>query len=214
MVDAAIMPDSIFHGGHGPRILLLHSGLSLWVEWRRVIDALTPGFEVLATTLPGSAGAPPLGSGRMLAQHVDYAMALMDERGWDDDVLTVGSSFGGCAAIELLARERAREVIAFAPPWAPGRGYCSARPGFPLTSTPSGSIGRFGTRRLEATTQRLPRAGGSARDGNRRRRHARHAGFLGAFPLFRAAVTPLRASSWPVPASLSVAVGREVARIE
>jgi hypothetical protein len=27
-------------------------------------------------------------------------------------------------------------------------------------------------------------------------------------------VTPLRASSWPVPASLSVAVGREVARIE
>ena len=115
-------------GGHGPRILLLHSGLSLWVEWRRVIDALTPGFEVLATTLPGSVGAPPLGSGRMLAQHVDYAMALMDERGWDDDVLTVGSSFGGCAAIELLARERAREVIAFAPPWGAGPGllFCAA----------------------------------------------------------------------------------------
>ena len=75
----------------------------------------------------------------MLAQHVDYAMALTDERGWDDDVLTVGSSFGGCAAIELLARESAREVIAFAPPWAPGRGYCSARPGLPLTRPPARS---------------------------------------------------------------------------
>lgn len=208
------MPDSIFHGG--PR-----SSDPTVAQWLESLGGMASGDRCPHPRLRGSRHNAPgqrrrttLGSGRMLAQHVDYAMALMDERGWDDDVLTVGSSFGGCAAIELLARERAREVIAFAPPWAPGRGYCSARPGLPLTSTPSGSIGRFGTRRLEATTQRLPRAGGSARDGNRRRRHARHAGFLGAFPLFRAAVTPLRASSWPVPASLSVAVGREVARIE
>ena len=50
--------------GEGPPLLLLHSGFSTWREWRRVLAMLSSARDVLAPTLPGSHGGPPLPLGR------------------------------------------------------------------------------------------------------------------------------------------------------
>lgn len=121
----------VHHSGSGPRALLLHSGFHTWVEWRRTIELLAVDHEVLAPTLPGSAGGPPLDVRRpVLAQHADHAAAVLDDHGWTGPVLVVGSSFGGVCALELLARGRASQVVALAPPWAEGAGLAFYGPLF------------------------------------------------------------------------------------
>lgn len=113
-----------FHGGAGPRALLLHSGFCTWVEWRRTLALLEGEREVLAPTLPGSLGGPKLDvrARTMLAALADHAEQLLDEVGWDQPVTVVGSSFGGVVGLELAVRGRAQQVIALAPPWVTGRG--------------------------------------------------------------------------------------------
>jgi len=118
------MAYDAFHGGSGPRVVLLHSGFSTWVEWRRTIDVLAEDHEVLAPTLPGSAGGPPLDprAGSMLDSLAGHVETLLDEVGWAGPVSVVGSSYGGVVGLELLARERAARVLALAPPWVTGAG--------------------------------------------------------------------------------------------
>lgn len=118
------MAYDVFRGGSGPRVLLLHSGFCTWVEWRRTIGVLTQECEVLAPTLPGSAGGPPLDPRRtrLLDAHATYAEEVLAAAGWDEPVTVVGSSFGGVVALELLARGRADRVLALAPPWVQGAG--------------------------------------------------------------------------------------------
>lgn len=113
------MATPYFHGGSGRRVLLLHSGFCTWVEWRRTIDRLLVDHEVLAPTQPGSAGAPPLdlGGRSMLVAHADRVENLLDQLGWDEPVMVVGSSFGAVIGLELLNRGRATQVLALAPPW-------------------------------------------------------------------------------------------------
>ncbi len=107
----------------GRRLLLLHSGFCTWVEYRRLADLLADDHEVLAPTLPGSAGGPPLDVRRsMLAEHASYVESLLDAEGWSDPVEVVGSSFGGVLALELQARGRASSAVALAPPWVTGGG--------------------------------------------------------------------------------------------
>jgi pimeloyl-ACP methyl ester carboxylesterase len=109
--------------GHGPPLLLLHSGFHTWVEFRRLIALLAEDFDVLATTQPGSAGGPPLNPRRsMLDQHAEYVGPVLDDQGWLDGVTAVGSSFGGVLGIELFGRGRASRVVALAPPWVDGAG--------------------------------------------------------------------------------------------
>ncbi|MFL6021748.1 MAG: alpha/beta fold hydrolase [Marmoricola sp.] len=117
------MAYDLVRTGSGPKLLLLHSGFHTWVEFRRLIDLLADGHEVLATTQPGSVGGPPLDPRRsMLDQHATYVAGVLDEAGWDDGVTAVGSSFGGVLALELLARERISRAVALAPPWVAGAG--------------------------------------------------------------------------------------------
>ncbi len=118
------MEYDAYDGGEGAPLLLLHSGFCTWVEWRRTLALLTPIREVLAPTLPGSAGGPPLdwAAPTMLAAHADYVERLLDEHGWTEPVQVLGSSFGGVLALELLARGRASSAIALAPPWTRGTG--------------------------------------------------------------------------------------------
>jgi pimeloyl-ACP methyl ester carboxylesterase len=108
-----------FRGGSGPRLLLLHSGLSTWREWRSVLPSLARAREVMAPTLPGSYGGPPLElAGRSVLEGMaDHVEALLDEAGWDDQPAVVGSSHGGVIGLELAARGRAASVVALAPPW-------------------------------------------------------------------------------------------------
>jgi pimeloyl-ACP methyl ester carboxylesterase len=108
-------------GGEGPPLVCLHGFTDTWRTWELVLPRLERHHEVLAPTLPGHAGGPPLPEqldDEVLVAGVERAM---DEAGWDTaDV--VGNSLGGWVALQLAARGRARRVVALAPAggWAEG----------------------------------------------------------------------------------------------
>ena len=96
-------------GGSGPPLVLLHGFMDTWRTWELVLPALERRHDVLALTLPGHAGGPPLDG--------DVADALeraLDEAGFAT-AYVAGNSAGGFLALELAARGRARSVVAFAP---------------------------------------------------------------------------------------------------
>jgi pimeloyl-ACP methyl ester carboxylesterase len=111
-MDRAFTPAH--RGGAGSPMVCLHGFMETWRTWELVLPALERRHEVLAPTLPGHAGGPPLEgepSGRLMA---DAAERAMDDAGFDT-AHVVGSSLGGFVALQLAARGRARTVVAFAP---------------------------------------------------------------------------------------------------
>lgn len=77
--------------------------------------------DVLAPTLPGHAGGPPIG-GRVTTDAIlDAVERAMDDAGFATAHL-VGNSLGGYLALRLAARGRAESVVALAPAggWAAG----------------------------------------------------------------------------------------------
>ncbi len=107
-------------GGSGSPMVLLHGFTDTWRGWELVLERLERDHDVLAPTLPGHAGGPPLDavSDTVLADAVERAM---DDAGFQDAHL-VGNSLGGYLALQLAARGRARSVVALAPAggWAAG----------------------------------------------------------------------------------------------
>ena len=88
--------------------------------WELVLPALERHHDVLALTLPGHAGGPPIEgelSGTLMAEAVERAM---DDAGFQTAHIA-GNSLGGYLALQLAARGRARSVVALAPAggWAP-----------------------------------------------------------------------------------------------
>jgi pimeloyl-ACP methyl ester carboxylesterase len=101
-------------GGDGSPLVCLHGFMETWRTWELVLPALERRHDVLAPTLPGHAGGPPLEGppdGHTMPDAVERAM---DAAGFDAAHL-VGSSLGGFVALQLAARGRARSVVAFAP---------------------------------------------------------------------------------------------------
>jgi pimeloyl-ACP methyl ester carboxylesterase len=99
----------------------LHGFLDTWRTWELVLPALDRGHDVLAPTLAGHAGGPPIEgeiSDALLADAVERAM---DEAGFETAHI-VGNSLGGYVALQLAARGRAETVVALAPAggWAQG----------------------------------------------------------------------------------------------
>ena len=112
--------EPLHHGGEGPPLLLIHGFTDTWRTWDLVLPALQRGHEVLAPTLAGHAGGPPLpeaGEGPLL----DALERAMDDAGFGV-VDIAGNSLGGYLALGLAARGRARSVVALAPAggWRPG----------------------------------------------------------------------------------------------
>ncbi len=108
-------------GGSGPPLVCLHGFMETWRTWELVLPALERRHDVLALTLPGHAGGPPLEgepSGSLIADAVEHAI---DDAGFETAHL-VGNSLGGFLALQLAARGRGRSVVAFAPAggWATG----------------------------------------------------------------------------------------------
>jgi pimeloyl-ACP methyl ester carboxylesterase len=92
----------------------VHGFTDTWRTWELVLPLLEPHHDVLAPTLPGHAGGPPLPkpvTGGVLADGVERAM---DAAGFETAHI-VGNSLGGNVALQLAARGRARSVVAFAP---------------------------------------------------------------------------------------------------
>jgi len=76
---------------------------------------------VLAATLAGHAGGPPIGAELGDTTLADAVERAMDAAGFET-AHVVGNSLGGFVALQLAARGRAKTVVALAPAggWAPG----------------------------------------------------------------------------------------------
>jgi pimeloyl-ACP methyl ester carboxylesterase len=107
-------------GGDGAPLLLLHGFTDTWRTWEPVLPLLEERFEVLAPTLAGHAGGPPLGADVSDTALVDAVEAALDEVGWEAPAIA-GNSLGGYVGLHLAARGRARSVVALAPAggWEP-----------------------------------------------------------------------------------------------
>ena len=69
---------------------------------------------MLAPTLTGHAGGPPIGGELTGTTLADAVERMLDEAGFETAHL-VGNSLGGHVALQLAARGRARSVVAFSP---------------------------------------------------------------------------------------------------
>jgi pimeloyl-ACP methyl ester carboxylesterase len=100
---------------------LLHGFTDTWRTWELALPALERRHDVLAVTLPGHAGGPPLDDELSDASLVDAVERAMDEAGFDT-AHVAGNSLGGYVALQLAERGRAEGVVALAPAggWAPG----------------------------------------------------------------------------------------------
>ena len=92
----------------------MHGFTDTWRTWELVLPALERRHDVLAPTLPGHAGGPPIEgeiTDRLIADAVEQAM---DDAGFVTAHI-VGNSLGGFVALQLAARGRADSVVALAP---------------------------------------------------------------------------------------------------
>ena len=108
-------------GGSGPPLVCLHGFTGTWRTWELVLPALERHHEVLAPTLLGHAGGPPLEGEVSDVVMLDAIERAMDDAGFETAHI-VGNSLGGYAALRLAARGRAESVVALAPAggWATG----------------------------------------------------------------------------------------------
>jgi pimeloyl-ACP methyl ester carboxylesterase len=108
-------------GGAGPPLVCLHGFTDTWRTWELVLPALERRHTVLAPTLPGHAGGPPLADPPSEVTLVDAIERALDEAGFAT-AHVVGNSLGGYLALQLATRGRAESVVALAPAggWAHG----------------------------------------------------------------------------------------------
>jgi pimeloyl-ACP methyl ester carboxylesterase len=95
-------------------MVCLHGFTDTWRTWELILPALQSRHDVLAPTLPGHAGGPPLAGVLSDAGLVDALERVMDEAGFASAHL-VGNSMGGHLALRLASRGRANTVVALAP---------------------------------------------------------------------------------------------------
>jgi pimeloyl-ACP methyl ester carboxylesterase len=101
-------------GGSGPPLVLLHGFMETWRSWELVLPMLERRHDVLALTMAGHAGGPPIEGGSAAAAVLDAVEREMDEAGFAT-AHVAGNSLGGYAALKLAERGRSRTVVALAP---------------------------------------------------------------------------------------------------
>jgi pimeloyl-ACP methyl ester carboxylesterase len=113
------MPElshAIYRAGHGEPLVLVHGFTATWRCWLPVLAELVPRFEVIAPTLHGHDGGPPVPEDRAhtLGGAADHLERLLDSHGVGTAHFA-GNSMGGALALELAKRGRARSVVAISP---------------------------------------------------------------------------------------------------
>ena len=95
--------------------------MDTWRTWELVLPALERRHDVLALTLAGHTGGPPIEGKISVAAIVEAVERTMDDAGFEIAHI-VGNSLGGYVALQLASRGRAATVIALAPAggWAKG----------------------------------------------------------------------------------------------
>jgi pimeloyl-ACP methyl ester carboxylesterase len=104
----------------------VHGFTDTWRSWQLVLPALERRHDVLAPTLAGHAGGPPLGEQISDSALVDALEREMEEAGFER-AHVVGNSLGGYVSLQLASRGRAETVTAFAPAGGWERGDDSQR---------------------------------------------------------------------------------------
>ena len=101
--------------------MCVHGFMDTWRTWELVLPALERHHDVLAPTLRGHAGGPPLPDTPSNDTLPDAVERAMDEAGFDTAHI-VGNSLGGYVTLRLAERGRARTVVGLAPAggWSPG----------------------------------------------------------------------------------------------
>jgi pimeloyl-ACP methyl ester carboxylesterase len=118
-MDPAFTPSH--RGGSGPPLVCLHGFTDTWRTWDLVLPELERHHDVLAPTLLGHAGGPPIEHDLTHADMAEAVERAMDDAGFATAHI-VGNSLGGYVALQLAARGRAESVVALAPAggWAEG----------------------------------------------------------------------------------------------
>jgi pimeloyl-ACP methyl ester carboxylesterase len=108
------MAGSFSRGGSGPPLVCLHGFIDTWRTWELVLPALARHHDVLAPTLAGHAGGPPIPGEITDDTLADAVETAMDAAGFELAHI-VGNSLSGYVALQLAARGRAQTVVALAP---------------------------------------------------------------------------------------------------
>lgn len=97
-------------------LLLIHGFTDTAATWRPVVPLLEPHHEVLAPTLTGHRGGPPIPAGMTnpMVAMADGLERALDEAGHEKAHL-VGNSLGGWLAFEMADRGRGLSVVAISP---------------------------------------------------------------------------------------------------
>jgi pimeloyl-ACP methyl ester carboxylesterase len=113
--------SAVHRGGFGPPLVCLHGFGDTWRTWELVLPMLERHHDVLAPTLAGHAGGPPIPGEASDVVMTDLVEHAMDEAGFPTAHI-VGNSLGGYIALQLAARSRAETVVALSPAggWAEG----------------------------------------------------------------------------------------------
>lgn len=133
MADSGRISGDAWEQGSGTIPLLLLHGLGgTWHIWKPVLKWLPDRFRVLAPTLPGHAGGPPLLPGATLSVDAiaDALVADLKARGIER-CHVAGNSLGGWLSLELARRGVALSVTALSPAggWQTDKDYQAvARP--------------------------------------------------------------------------------------
>jgi len=106
----------IHEQGSGSQLILLHGLSGTWHIWKPVIKHLSAHHHVIAPTLPGHHGGPPLSAGAepSVAVIADMLIESFAARGIHS-AHVAGNSLGGWLSIELARRGFAKSVVAFSP---------------------------------------------------------------------------------------------------
>ena len=106
---------SVYRGGAGKPLVLIHGFSSTRLIWEPVLGALERSHDVLGVNLAGHVGGAELADTPVSVNAlVDAVECDLDAAGFDT-AHVVGHSLGGWIAFELAARGRARSVVALAP---------------------------------------------------------------------------------------------------
>ena len=101
--------------------MCIHGFTDTWRTWELALPALERDHDVLAPTLAGHAGGPPIEGPVGHSLLADAVERAMDDAGFATAHIA-GNSLGGHVALQLAARGRAESVVALAPAggWAVG----------------------------------------------------------------------------------------------
>ena len=102
------MKTDFIEDGHGSAVMLIHSTVAGNKQWRKLVEYLSPHYQVIAPNLFGYGSSPKWSKNRnqTLSDQVDLLRVFFDQ---NESISIVGHSFGGSVA--MMAAKKYPEKI-------------------------------------------------------------------------------------------------------